>query len=129
MRLLSEAPQSAWIQRKFGGNPQIVGTSISLGGDPYTIVGVLGPNFETDPVSDMWLPFQFDLNSQNQGHFFLAAGRLKPGITIDQANAQLKLAAKQFLRRYPDDNPSNGFPYSLCVTSSSAMYARRCSFS
>jgi putative ABC transport system permease protein len=96
-------------KRKFGGNPQIVGTSISLGGDPYTIVGVLGPNFETDPVSDMWLPFQFDPNSQNQGHFFLAAGRLKPGITIDQTNAQLKLAAKQFLRRYPDYNPSNGF--------------------
>jgi len=96
-------------KRKFGGNPQIVGTSISLGGAPYTIVGVLGPNFETDPVSDMWLPFQFDPNSQNQGHFFLAAGRLKPGITIDQANAQLKLAAKQFLRRYPDYNPSNGF--------------------
>jgi putative ABC transport system permease protein len=96
-------------KRKFGGNPQIVGTSISLGGDPNTIVGVLGPNFETDPVSDMWLPFQFDPNSQNQGHFFLAAGRLKPGITIDQANAQLKLAAKQFLRRYPDYNPSNGF--------------------
>jgi putative ABC transport system permease protein len=96
-------------KRKFGGNPQIVGTSISLGGDPYTIVGVLGPNFETDPVSDMWLPFQFDPNSQNQGHFFLAAGRLKPGITIDQTNAQLKLAAKQLLGRYPDYNPSNGF--------------------
>ena len=96
-------------KRKFGGNPQIVGTAVSLSGDPYTIVGVLGPNFETDPVSDMWLPFQFDPNSQNQGHFFLAAGRLKPGITIDQANAQLKLASQQFLRRYPDYNLSNGF--------------------
>jgi putative ABC transport system permease protein len=96
-------------KRKFGGNPQIVGIAISLSGDPYTIVGVLGPNFETDPVSDMWLPFQFDPNSQNQGHFFLAAGRLKPGITIDQANAQLKLASQQFLRRYPDYNVSNGF--------------------
>jgi putative ABC transport system permease protein len=96
-------------KRKFGGNPKIVGTAISLGGDPYTIVGVLGPNFETDPVSDMWLPFQFDPNSQNQGHFFLAAGRLNPGITLDQANAQLKLAAQQFLRRYPDYDPKNGF--------------------
>ena len=96
-------------KRKFGGNPQIVGTAVSLSGAPYTIVGVLGPSFETDPVSDMWLPFQFDPNSQNQGHFFLAAGRLKPGITIDQANAQLKLASQQFLRRYPDYNVSNGF--------------------
>lgn len=96
-------------KRKFGGDPKIIGTSISLSGDPYIVVGVLGPKFETDPVSDMWLPFQFDPNSQNQGHFFLAAGRLKPGITLDQANAQLKLAAQQFLRRYPDYNPSNGF--------------------
>ena len=96
-------------KRKFGGNPQVVGTAISLGGDPYTIVGVLGPNFETDPVSDMWLPFQFDPNSQNQGHYFLAAGRLKPGVTIDQANAQLKLAAQQFLRRYPHYNTKNSF--------------------
>ncbi|HTF44484.1 MAG TPA: ABC transporter permease [Terriglobales bacterium] len=96
-------------KRKFGGNPQIVGSAVSLSGDPYTIVGVLGPDFQTDPVSDIWLPFQFDPNSQNQGHFFLAAGRLKPGITLDQANAQLKLASQQFLRRYPDYNVSNGF--------------------
>ena len=96
-------------KRKFGGNPQIVGTAVSLSGDPYTIVGVLGPDFQTDPVSDMWLPFQFDPNSQNQGHFFLAAGRLKPGITLDQANARLKLASQQFLRHYPDYNVSNGF--------------------
>jgi putative ABC transport system permease protein len=96
-------------KRKFGGNTQIVGTSISLGNDPYTIVGVLGPNFQTDPVSDIWIPFQFDPNSQNQGHFFFAAGRLKPGITLDQANAQLKLAAKEFRRRYPDTSPTDGF--------------------
>jgi predicted permease len=96
-------------RRKFGGDPNVVGTSISLGGDPYVVVGVVGPHFETDPASDIWLPFQFDPNSQNQGHFFLAAGRLKPGVTIDQANAQLKLAAQEFLRRYPDYNPSNGF--------------------
>lgn len=96
-------------KRKFGGDPKIVGTSISLSGDPYTVVGVLGAKFETDPASDMWLPFQFDPNSQNQGHFFLAAGRLKPGVTIDQAKAQLKLATQQFLRRYPDYNPSIGF--------------------
>jgi predicted permease len=96
-------------KRKFGGNPKIVGTEISLSGDSYTVVGVLGPNFETDPVSDMWIPFQFDPNSENQGHFFMAAGRLKPGITLDQANAQLKLAAQQYRRRYPDFNANNGF--------------------
>jgi putative ABC transport system permease protein len=98
-------------KRKFGSNPNIVGTTISLGNEPYTIVGVLGPNFDTDPVSDIWLPFQFDPNSVNQGHFFIAAARLKPGVTLAQANAQLKVAADQFRRRYPGGvlDPKNGF--------------------
>jgi putative ABC transport system permease protein len=97
-------------KRKYGGNPQIVGNSISLGGEPYTVLGILGPNFETDPVSDIWLPFQFDPNSQNQGHYFIAAGRLKPGVTLAQANAQLKVAADQFRRRYPGViGPKDGF--------------------
>ena len=80
-------------QRKFGGNPQIIGSAISLGNEPYTVVGVLGKAFETDPVADLWLPFQFDPNSNDQAHYFLAAGRLKPGVTLAQANAQMKLAA------------------------------------
>jgi putative ABC transport system permease protein len=97
-------------KRKFGSNPQIVGTTISLGGEPYTILGVLGPSFQTDPVSDIWLPFQFDPNSTNQGHFFLAAGRLKPGVALAQANAQLKVAADQFRRRWPGViGPKDGF--------------------
>jgi putative ABC transport system permease protein len=97
-------------KRKFGSNPSVVGTTVSLGGEPYTILGVLGPNFQTDPVSDIWLPFQFDPNSTNQGHFFLAAARLKPGVTLAQANAQLKVAADQFRRRYPGViGPKEGF--------------------
>ena len=40
-------------QRKFGGNPQVVGSSLSLGNEPYTIVGVLGQSFQTDPASDI----------------------------------------------------------------------------
>jgi putative ABC transport system permease protein len=88
-------------QSKFGGNPKIVGTSISLSGEPYTILGVIGKSFTTDPRADIWVPFQIDPNSTNQGHYFLVAGRLRPGVTLAQANAQLKIAADQFRRRYP----------------------------
>lgn len=88
-------------QRKFGGDPKIVGTSISLSGEPYTIIGVIGKSFVTDPKADIWVPFQLDPNSRNQGHYFLVAGRLKPGVSLAQANAQMKLAAEQFRRRYP----------------------------
>jgi len=76
-------------QRKFGGNPNIVGTSVSLSNEPYTIVGVLGKSFVTDPQADIWVPFQIEPNSTNLGHYFLVSGRLKPGATLAQANAQL----------------------------------------
>jgi putative ABC transport system permease protein len=96
-------------QRKFGGDPAIMGKAISLGNEPYTVVGVIGRDFQTDPVADLWLPFQFDPNSNDQAHYFMAAGRLKPSITLARANAQMKLAADQFRRRYPQSNPQQGF--------------------
>jgi putative ABC transport system permease protein len=88
-------------KRRFGSNPNIVGTTLSLGNEGYTVVGVLGKSFFSDPEADILLPFQFDPNSTNHGHYFLAAGRLKPGVTIAQANALLKVAADQFRRQYP----------------------------
>jgi putative ABC transport system permease protein len=90
-------------QRKFGGKPNIVGTSISLSNESYTIIGVLGKSFATDPEADIWVPFQIDPNSTNLGHYFLVAGRLKPGVTLAQANAQLKLVADQYRRLHPQD--------------------------
>ena len=96
-------------QRKFGGNPGIIGQSLQLGGEPHTIVGVLARDFVSDPEAELWLPFQFDPNSTNQGHFFQVAAMLKPGITVAQANAQMKLAWQQFLRAFPQANPQGGF--------------------
>jgi predicted permease len=87
-------------QRRFGGNPAIIGSSVPLGGQPYTIVGVTGRDFVTDPEADLWVPFQIEPNSTNQGHYFQVAARLKPGVTIEQANAQLKLALQEFVRLY-----------------------------
>jgi predicted permease len=96
-------------QRKFGGNPNAIGKSLSLGSEPYTIVGVMGRDFLSDPEADIWLPFQFEPVSTNQGHFFQAVGMLKPGITLAQANAQMKLAAGQFHRAWPEANPQESF--------------------
>jgi len=96
-------------QRKFGGNPKVAGQALSLGNQPYTIIGVLGKQFQSDPEADIWLPFQFEPNSTNQGHYFLASAMLRPGITLVQANAQVKLAASQFHRIYPESNPQQSF--------------------
>jgi predicted permease len=92
-----------WKSR-YGGNPNIVGTTIQLDGQPFLVVGVIGPGFETETPADLWVPYQFDLNSQDMVFFFTAAARLKPGVTIPQANAQLRLVADQFRRTYGNDS-------------------------
>jgi predicted permease len=96
-------------KRKYGGDVHIAGRAISLSGEPYTVLGVTGPEFQTDPVADLWLPFQFPPNTNDQAHYFLAAGRLKPGVTVEQAKSQLKLAYTEFRRLYPEADPKNGF--------------------
>ncbi len=101
-----------WM-RKFGGDPHIVGKTISLSGQPYTVLGVTDRDFVTDSAADVWLPFQFPPNSDDQAHYFVAAGRLKPGVTLDQAKAQLKLAHAEFERKYPDADPDGGFSAEL----------------
>jgi putative ABC transport system permease protein len=95
----------------FGGNPNIVGSTVQLDGQPYLIVGVIGRGFVTDTPADLWVPFQFDLNSQDMAHYFTVAARLKPGITGTQANAQLRLAADQYRRVYGSNAlaPEDGF--------------------
>jgi putative ABC transport system permease protein len=96
-------------QRRFGGDRAIVGKSLSLGNEPYTIVGVVGKDFVFDPEVDIWLPFQFPPVSEDQNHYFLVAGMLKPGITVAQANAQLQTAAPRFHRDFPRANPRRQF--------------------
>jgi predicted permease len=90
-------------KRRFGSDPNIIGKTINLSGDAYTVVGVLGPNADKsiDPVPDIVQPFQIDPQSREQGHYFQVNGRLKPGISLAQANAQMKLAAAEFERKYP----------------------------
>src|SRR5580700_8128431 len=96
-------------QRRFAGDPSVVGKSLSLGNEPYTITGVLGKNFRSDPEADLWLPFQFPPVSHDMNNYFHVAGMLRPGITLAQANAQLRVAYAQFHRDYPDTNPRGQF--------------------
>jgi putative ABC transport system permease protein len=90
-------------ESRYGGNPNIVGSTIQLDGQPHLVVGIIGPGFVTDTPTDLWVPFQFDLNSKDMANFFTVAARLKPGVTIPQANAQQRLVTDQFRRLYGDD--------------------------
>ncbi len=97
-------------KRRFGGDRGIVGKNIQLNGQPYQVVGVIGRAFVTDNPADLWLPFQFELSSTDQAHYFGVIARLKPGVTEPMANAQLKLAADQYRATYPGTlGPNNSF--------------------
>jgi predicted permease len=97
-------------QRRFGSDPAVVGRVMALGGEAVTVVGVLDRKFAFDPQPDVYLPFQADPNSTNQGHYFRAAARLKPGVTLTAGKAAMDLAAQEFRRRFPDAiGPRNSF--------------------
>jgi predicted permease len=103
---------SLWT-RRFANDPDVIGRTISLSGDPYVVIGVVGPNFdvrEFGPAPEVWTAFQFDPNTSDQGHYFQAAGRLKPGVALEQAQAQFQQSAEEFRRKYARAlGPQNGF--------------------
>ena len=94
-------------RRRFGADASLVGRKLSLNGEPHEVVGILGP-FDSETVQtpigppDLWLPFQIDPNSVMQGNFFVTAGRVKPGVTLAAAKAQLGQAATEFRERFPN---------------------------
>jgi putative ABC transport system permease protein len=99
-------PKTALISDKlwkshFGGDPNVLGKTLVLNGEPYSIIGVMPARFTPDPPGEVWIPLQADPNSTNQGHYLNVAGRLKPGVTVEQARAEMKLRGEQFRRQYP----------------------------
>src|SRR5262245_47458511 len=73
--------------RRFGANSSVLGRSMSLGGELFTIIGVTAQGFDVEGFGanpDIWIPFQLDPNSTDQGHYFSVVGRLKAGVTLKQ---------------------------------------------
>jgi putative ABC transport system permease protein len=106
---LPHAPLVALIgeglwKRRFGSDPNVIGKTISLSGDSYVIIGIVGSKFDTGQFGsarEVWMPFQLDPKTTDQGHYFVAAGRLKPGVSMAQAQAKLKLSAADYGRKFP----------------------------
>jgi putative ABC transport system permease protein len=88
-------------RRRFAADPNLVGKDIELGGEPYLVTGVLAARFSSDPPADIYLPLQADPNSTDQAHYLRSAARLKPGVSLAQAQAAMKLAADQYKRKFP----------------------------
>ena len=91
-----------WTQR-MASDAEVLGKRVTLSGNPYTIVGVVGREFDVrdfGPAPEMWVPFQLDPNTADQGHYFATVGRLKPGVSLEQAQARLMASADAYRDRY-----------------------------
>ena len=88
-------------KRRFGGDPALLGRAMLLNGEPFTVIGIMGADYESDPKADVFIPLQPDPNSTNQGHYLFVGARMKPGVTLPQLNAELKVVGDKFRRLYP----------------------------
>jgi putative ABC transport system permease protein len=87
-------------QRRFGGDRSIIGQSLTLAGEPYTVIGVMPPGTVSPDgarARDLWLPLAFDSEEMRlrHAHNYWVYARLKPGVTLTQARAQMEAIARR----------------------------------
>ena len=89
-------------RRRYGADPNIVGKKLIVRGNPATVVGVLPVNFRyPDLKADIWLLQRIDAQAQRTGRFLASIARLKPGVTLSQAQADMKIIASQLASENP----------------------------
>ncbi len=93
-------------KRRFRGDPNILGRPIVSQGTPFTIVGVMPPGFSIlDRNVDVWLPIGFTAQSRTpRGRSLTVVGRLKPGIAVEQAQADMTQVSASLTQMFPDFN-------------------------
>jgi predicted permease len=102
-----------WWTRRFASDRNVIGKTVLLSGEPYVVIGVMAKDFDASEFIDnpeVWTAFQIDPNTADQGHYFRAAARLKPGVTLAQAQAKLKQSADGYRAKYANAiGPKAGF--------------------
>ncbi|HVU16956.1 MAG TPA: ABC transporter permease [Candidatus Didemnitutus sp.] len=107
---------SLWRQL-FGGDPGAIGRKLRLNGQDVTVVGVMPASFEfvspwlTTIDCQLWTPRSFDPEEQKKrdSHYLLGIARLKEGVTVGQADAEVKAIGVRLAKQYPDSNTGKKF--------------------
>ena len=101
-------------KRRFGGDPAVVGRAVNLNGEPYTVVGVL-PQTVRLPTSgnwrdQVWVPLAFPSEeaASRGAHYLEVIARMKPGMTLPKAQAEMDTIAARLAQQYPDFNARRG---------------------
>ncbi|MGH9832483.1 MAG: ADOP family duplicated permease, partial [Blastocatellia bacterium] len=99
--------QALW-RRRFAEDRHVIGQAITLNNESYTIIGVTPPDFRVPNQSELWIPGGFDEFNRRGHHFLSVLGRLKTGVTLQQAQADLETVARRLEQQYPDSNKGWG---------------------
>ncbi len=97
--------------RRFGADPRIVGQTVRMNGTPYGIIGVMPARFDlTSDSEELWVPIAFTARrlAMHDEHSYSVVGRIKPGVTLAQAQADLDRVAASLRQRFPLDNAERG---------------------
>jgi putative ABC transport system permease protein len=97
-------------QRRLGGNPGWVGSTITLDGSPHTVVGILPPDFFFMTRAELWLPMRPDryAAASRDMHNWYMVGRLESGWTLDEVQAGVDVVAARLREAYPETNRDKG---------------------
>lgn len=94
-------------KRRYGGDAGLVGKAIKVDGEDFTVVGVMPREFHWEFWSQqrqLWVPIGYTVGDQNRGaNSFICFGRLKPGVTIAQAHAEMETISTGLAKQYPED--------------------------
>ncbi len=94
--------ESLW-QRRFGGDRAIVGQKLTVDGVVYTLVGVMGSELSSLTGGDLWVPMVINQTRENRlSHVISVVGRLKPGVTMEMAQAEMDAINRRVVEQYPD---------------------------
>lgn len=106
-------------KRRYGANRALVGQNITLDSQPYTVIGVMPPNFSPDEYGELWVPSPWgvpthplspsqDPRQMRDRNYLDVWAHLKPGITLQQASSEMNAIAGRLEKQYPDANDDVG---------------------
>jgi putative ABC transport system permease protein len=100
----------AAFQKRYGGDPKVVGTAVTIGGKPRTIVGILPETFRWEVPDEFWIPFGFtahELAEERGNHHIDAVGRLRPGLTRAAADSAIAAFSRDLAAAHPNFYPAS----------------------
>ncbi|HBL25575.1 MAG TPA: ABC transporter permease, partial [Acidobacteria bacterium] len=98
----------AFWHRRHAADPQVIGRDLTINGNLYTVIGVMPPGFRYPENVDLWAPLRLDPSEDRGNHYLACLGRLKPGVDLSMAQADMSAIAHRMQQDFPNAYRSDG---------------------